>query len=250
VEPRRCTPNRKDLGNSRLYIAPRAFTIAAMVHTAVFHARAIDDDPRLLEQSYRLRYQVYCVERQFLDAAAYPDGREADEFDSDSIHLGVVDADGDLAGTARLIRANPRGFPMLRHCAFYPEVQMLEAPHVVPVEVSRVAISRHCARARQRTEPFLTLVRAMVHGARYAGATHLIGATDAALHRWLVHFGLPYRVSGPPVDYYGQVSPCIMSLRELDEVVADGRFPSLQGLDAVWTPALSQAHEESGLVVS
>jgi N-acyl-L-homoserine lactone synthetase len=214
-----------------------------------FRARTIDEDPRLLDDSFRLRYQVYCLERQFLNATDYPTQRETDDFDDDSIHLGVVDAEGQLAGTARLIRSNPRGFPMLQHCAFFPEVQMLDTPHIVPVEVSRVAISRHYARARQRTEPFLTLVSAMVQGARYAGATHLIGATDAALHRWLVHFGLPYRVSGPPVDYYGPVSPCIMSLREFDEIVAGGRFPSLQGMASVWTPALLQGHEETGLVV-
>jgi hypothetical protein len=41
-----------------------------------------------------------------------------------------------------------------------------------------------------------------------------------------------------------------MSLRELDEIVAGGRFPSLQGLDSVWTPALSQDPDESGLVLS
>jgi N-acyl-L-homoserine lactone synthetase len=197
-----------------------------------YYARVIDDDPRLLEESFRLRYQVYCLERHFLEAADYPTGRETDEFDADSIHLGVVDALGQLAGTARLIRPNPRGFPMFQHCAFFPEVRMLDTPQNVPVEVSRVAISRQYARARQRTEPFLTLVGAMVHGARYAGATHLIGATDAALHRWLVHFGLPYRVSGPAVDYYGQVSPCIMSLRELDEIVTHGQHPALLGLDA------------------
>ena len=217
---------------------------------ADFYARSIDDDPRLLEDSFRLRYQVYCVERGFLDAADYPSGRETDEFDDNSMHLGVVDSEGQLAGTARLIRTNPRGFPMFRHCSFFPDVHMLDSPHFVPVEVSRVAISRHYVRGRKRTEPFLTLVRAMVQGARYEGATHLMGATDAALHRWLLHFGLPYRVSGPAVDYYGQVSPCLMSLSELDEIIARDRFPCLRGLDAVWTPALSQGLDESGLTLS
>src|SRR5436190_603702 len=121
-----------------------------MPHTADFQARAIDDDPRLLEQSYRLRYQVYCVERDFLDAADYPGQRETDEFDDDSVHLGVIDAQGDLAGTARLIKANPRGYPMFQHCAFFPEVQVFDSSDVVAVEVSRVAISRHRARSRHR----------------------------------------------------------------------------------------------------
>jgi N-acyl-L-homoserine lactone synthetase len=197
-----------------------------------FHARAIDDDPRLLEQSYQLRYQVYCVERQFLDVAAYPDRREVDEFDDHSVHVGVIDSAGDLAGTARLIKPNPHGFPMFRHCAFFPEVQTPDAPHAVPVEVSRLAISRHYTRERRSTEPFLTLVRAMVHGARLAGATHLMGANEAALHRKLAHFGFPYRLCGPTADYYGPVAPYLMSLHELDEIVHGGRFPALLGLDA------------------
>jgi N-acyl-L-homoserine lactone synthetase len=207
-----------------------------MVQPAVFHARAIDDDPRLLEQSYRLRYQVYCLERFFLDPDAYPDEREIDEFDAYSVHLGVIDARGDLAGTARLVTGNPLGFPMFQHCALFPDVHTLREPHVVAVEVSRVAISR--SYARLRFEPFLSLVKAMVQGARRAGATHLMGATDAALHRWLTHFGLPYRVSGPSVDYYGPVAPCIMSLAELDGIILEGRYPALEGIGVGWDPRL------------
>jgi N-acyl-L-homoserine lactone synthetase len=202
-----------------------------MDYASEFHARAIDGDPRLLEQSYRLRYQVYCVERQFLDAGAYPDGREIDEFDEYSLHLAVIDSAGDVAGTARLIKPNPLGFPMFRYCAFFPEVQALDGPHVAPVEVSRLAISRHCIRGRRPTQPFLTLVRAMVRSARLAGATHLMGANEASLHRRLVHFGFPYRICGPRVDYYGPVTPCLMSLHELDEIIVGGRFPALLGLD-------------------
>src|SRR5262245_33033942 len=94
-----------------------------MAQLSDFHARSIDDDLHLLDASYRLRYQVYCMERQFLDAGSYPDGRECDEFDEYSMHLGVTDAHGDLAATARLITANPLGFPMFRHCALFPDAR-------------------------------------------------------------------------------------------------------------------------------
>ena len=219
-----------------------------MAQPAVFHTRAIDDDPRLLEQSYRLRYQVYCVERGFLDPAAYPDGRESDAFDAYAVHLGVVDSRGELAGTARLITSNPLGFPMFQHCALFPEVRTLHAPHVVAVEVSRVAISR--SYARLRFEPFLSLVKVMVQGARRTGATHLMGATDAALHRWLTHFGLPYRVSGPSVDYYGPVAPCIMSLAELDAIIVEGRFPALANIGVGWDPRLWPGSDAAATVAS
>jgi hypothetical protein len=34
------------------------------------------------------------------------------------------------------------------------------------------------------------------------------------------------------------VSPCIMSLQELDEIILAGRFPSLEGLGVGWDPRL------------
>ena len=194
-----------------------------MAETVVFHARAIDDDPRLLDQSYRLRYQVYCVERGFLDPAAYPDGREIDEFDDHSVHLAVMDARGSMIGTARLIKPNPHGFPMFRHCAFFPEVM---PSHVMPVEVSRLAISRHYLRHRRVSEPLQDLVNAMVVGARRVGANHLIAASEASLARRLVHLGFPYRIGGPVADYYGPVAACLMNLDEVREN-ASPRFATL-----------------------
>jgi hypothetical protein len=74
-----------------------------------------------------------------------------------------------------------------------------------------------------------------MYAAKRVRATHLIGATDAALHRWLVHYGFPYRLAGPEVDYYGPVAPYIMSLVELDQVILGGKFAALDqfpvGLD-------------------
>jgi len=205
-----------------------------------FHPRTIGDDPVLLERSYRLRYQVYCVERRFLNAGDYPDQLETDEFDGDSVHVGAVDMFGELAATARIVKPNGRGFPMFRHCALFPDVPTLNQPGTVPVEVSRVSISRSYVRRerRRRTEPFLTLLNAVIRAAKRAGATHLIGATDAALHRWLVHYGFPYRFVGPEVDYYGLVAPCIMSLHELDEIILGGQYASLDGFPVGWEPSL------------
>jgi hypothetical protein len=116
-------------------------------------------------------------------------------------------------------------------------VRTLDDDASMVVEVSRVSISRAYDRHRfadgttdrrlRYAEPFLTLLKAVIYGARHVGATHLIGATDAALHRRLVRFGFPYRVAGPTVDYYGPVAPHIMSLAELDDIILGGQFPAL-----------------------
>jgi hypothetical protein len=100
---------------------------------------------------------------------------------------------------------------------------------------------------RKRTgEPFLTLLRAVIYAAKRGGATHLIGATDAALHRWLLHYGFPYRLVGPEVDYYGRVAPYIMSLAELDEVILSRRFASLDGFPVGMDPELWPKPDQQG----
>ena len=211
-----------------------------------FEARLLDDDPLLLEQSYRLRYQVYCVERQFLPVEDYPDGLERDTFDRDSIHVGAVDTDGKVVGTARLVLPNSAGFPLFRHCSLFPhETTLDEAGNLVVEargcqsadatpggETTRHSASAGCRRqilpprSRRRptaadaaSEPFRTLLQAIIYGAKGVGATHMLFATDAAFHRWLVHFGFPLRLAGPEADYYGRVAPHIMSMSELDQVV-------------------------------
>ena len=204
-------------------------------HESEFQPRIISHDADLLEQSYRLRYQVYCVERGFLDPGAYPDQREIDEFDDHSVHVGAIDGRGRLAATARIIKHNPGGFPLFRHCTLFPEVRTLGEPGTVAVEASRVAISRDYAR-RRRTEPFLTLIKAVMQAAKRAGATHILGATEASFQRFVVHYGIPFRTSGPVADYYGPVAPSILSLQELDDAIVSGRYATLEGFPVGWDP--------------
>ena len=85
-----------------------------------FCARTIDGQRALLEQSYRLRYQVYCLERKFLRAEDYPNGLEIDEFDRHAAHIGAIDSHGELAGTARVVRSSEQGLPIFEHCVIFP----------------------------------------------------------------------------------------------------------------------------------
>jgi N-acyl amino acid synthase of PEP-CTERM/exosortase system len=245
--------------------------------TGTFRPVMLDDSPTLLEKSYRLRYQVYCLERKFLCADDYPGHLETDRFDRDSVHVGVLDVEGDLVGTARLVKAGGDGLPLLRHCILFPEVTTLGDVGNRVMEVSRVSISRHFARrqgdppfgavaeavvdpvvsalhARQRrqhrAEPFLTLLKAIIYGAKRAGATHLIGATDAALHRWLLHYGFPYRLSGPDAEYYGQIAPYIMSLAEFDEIVLSRHFAVLDDFPVGMDPERWPTGDEPDQAVS
>src|SRR5437588_3429764 len=62
------------------------------------------NSPALLDEAYRLRYQVYCLEHPFENAAEHSDGRERDEDDDRSVHSLLVHRQtGVFAGTVRAI---------------------------------------------------------------------------------------------------------------------------------------------------
>src|SRR3954452_7371808 len=112
-----------------------------------FRPAVLDDSPRLLEESHRLRFQVYCLERMFLPAENYPDQLEVDGFDRHAVHVGVVDSEGKLAGTARLIKSSSLGLPLLQYCTLAAaDREILNDPRNRVVEVSRLSISRHYTR--------------------------------------------------------------------------------------------------------
>lgn len=202
-----------------------------------FHTRLLDSDPALLEQSYNLRYQVYCLERRFLKAEDHPAQIEVDEFDRHSLHLGVVDEHGELAGTARLVQASIAGLPLFRHCQIFPEETELYRPRYRVVEVSRLSVSRQYRRRRDGNEALvISLYRGLYQVSKRLGFTHWLVATEPSLQRLVARFGFPFRMIGPEIDYFGPVAPYLMDLSEFDRVIMARRLPALEtfldGLDA------------------
>ena len=217
-----------------------------------FKPVTIDDSPHLLEKSHRLRYQAYCVEKQFLAAEDYPDQLECDAFDRDSVHVGVLDADDEHIGTARIVKPNSAGLPFRHHCTLFPLETTFAQPGNTVVEISRVCIDRRYTRRRadvfsdvpdpiplddhaipshdrrrERDDVFVTLVKALYHATKRMGATHWIVAIEKSLRRRIARYGLPFQLAGPDVEYYGCVAPYIMSMAELDRVIHGRQFASL-----------------------
>ena len=208
----------------------------------LFEARTIDDAPDLLEQSYALRYQVYCLERKFLRPEEYPRQLEMDEFDPHSIHVGALDVAGALAGTARAVKMSEAGLPLFGHCTIFPHEA---AAHVgaTLVEISRLAVSRmYNRRAPERRSGcgnvFLTLTKALYQATKRMGASYWLAATEPSLQRMLAQHGLPFRPIGPVSDYFGAVAPYRMSLAELDDLMLSNRFPVLQDFVVGLEPGL------------
>jgi N-acyl amino acid synthase of PEP-CTERM/exosortase system len=209
--------------------------------TKVFDTPEINQEQRLLLESFRLRYQVYCVERQFLPVINYPRGVETDEFDAHAIHVGAVDRGGQLAGTARLVLPDHDSLPTFAHCTSAPVDGPLWGPGARWVEASRLSVSRTYGggtesgipdgdghdRRDDRGPVFLAVIRGMYLASRRLGATHWLVSIEKSLQRLSSRNGIPLRRLGPQFDYLGPVTPYSLDLNELETNIRSGRYPQL-----------------------
>ena len=221
--------------------------------SAPYRPVTLDESAQLLAMSYRLRYQTFCLERLFFSKDEYPSQLESDLFDQASIHVGVLNAEDSLVGTARVVPPNSAGLPLFRYCTLFPQETTLADPSNTVVEISRVCVNPRwtsrvtdgaVASETETASPagplpvhehgpdakdaFATLIKGLYHVTKRLQATHWIIAVEKALRRRISRYGLPFRVAGPEVDYFGPVVPYLMSLADLDEVISSGRYPVLE----------------------
>jgi N-acyl amino acid synthase of PEP-CTERM/exosortase system len=178
------------------------------------------DDRALLRQAYRLRYQVYCVERQFLTGQ---NGVEYDEYDEFARHAVVRwHRTGEVVGTVRLVLPKvPAGgddFPIQHVCD--PAV-LRGLPRATIGEVSRFALAKQstkqvrCMSATTCSLLRLALIQGAVRLSAEAGHTHWLAVMEPTLLRLLRATGIHFDPLGPPVEYHGLRQPAVAELMPL-----------------------------------
>ena len=91
------------------------------IFNSYFDVVTDDAESDVLDESLRLRYQVYCVEHDYEDSSRFEDGKEFDGYDCRSVH-GIVRhrSSGVTAATVRLVlhdKGNPdTPFPIETNC--------------------------------------------------------------------------------------------------------------------------------------
>lgn len=112
------------------------------------------DTSELLEIVYRIRYQVFCVEHDFLDASQYPDKKEKDNCDDHSSHVLLrFRSSGDFIGSVRLILFNPLQPEKLFPVEMYTQLDLTlcninALPRQQIAEISRSVIVKQFDRRR------------------------------------------------------------------------------------------------------
>jgi N-acyl amino acid synthase of PEP-CTERM/exosortase system len=191
------------------------------------------DSEELLDRVFQLRFQVYCVERGFEDAAGHPEGRERDDDDRRSLHFLVLDrATGEAAGTVRLILPQiGNDLPVFRLSGTCrPAVGL---PQGSTAEVSRFAIAKAFRRQLEaswrrgnggRTAlPIITfgLIQAIVMMSAIGGITHIVAMMEPALLRLLRRMGIEFHPVGGLVEHHGLRQPGWAAMAGLAERVKE-----------------------------
>ena len=197
----------------------------------------------LMETAFRIRYQVYCVERSFEDQEAFPDQMETDEYDMHSSQSLVrCKGSGQYTGMVRLVLPNPvdmnKPLPMEKYCQSGLKasgIDLSSIPRDSLAEISRFSISKElkslCSRkpaisivgAENRQEDKAVDARMMPHIALglFAGIvrmsaqnniTHWLSVMEPTLFRFLSRYGIYFQKTGPVVDYHGRRQPAVASI--------------------------------------
>ena len=165
---------------------------------------------------YRLRYQTYCVESQFLDPALYPNDFEYDAYDSISEHF-ILKFKNTVIGTVRLIHWNSKlPFPTSLHCKeLIKELEEHDFPLNDTVEISRLCISKRC---RKYPIHILELFKGLYCISKEQNITHWIGSFEETLQRLLHQYGVYFVPLIPyEIEYYGKVHIYGASLERLEK---------------------------------
>jgi len=169
-----------------------------------------------LNQIYKLRFKVYCLERGFESESDYPNQCELDEYDVYSTHF-IAKNDNETVGTVRLILNNPLGFPIEKYCNLnISAINGIDRRQVA--EISRFAISKEGINSicYDRHHVVLNLFREIYQESKNLGITYVCAAMSKSLQKLLRRCGIVFFQAGPIVEYHGSRAPYISGIKSLE----------------------------------
>lgn len=209
-------------------------------HMASIQCKIVLKGPEL-EDTFRLRYRVYCEERAFERIEDHPDGLEVDKYDAYSVHFASYNTAGQMVGTVRIILNSEEGFPIEKYCQLYEDRPVCDRARVG--EISRLALSKDVRRRaedayiydgvgkepveflspvedrRRRHEIVVSMYKLLYIESKKSGVTHWYTVMSKGLHMLLGRLGIVFRPIGPEQYYHGLRTPYIGEIREIEENV-------------------------------
>ena len=199
----------------------------------------------LKNEAYKLRYQVYCIEKAFENPEHYPDNLEFDDFDRQSIHYLIRHRkSGIYAATVRLILPDTHKpeklFPLELNCEI-DNVAVIQTINRWRLgEASRLCVSKtfkkrkgedaidsdnsdYSSLAERRSFPLISfaLIACLIKACQENNIDYLFGTLEPAWLRFLSSAGIHFTKIGPLADYHGNRWPGIIKVTDLLNGVAE-----------------------------
>lgn len=174
------------------------------------------DTPEARHEAFRVRHQVYCIERGYEPAAG---SIETDEFDARSRHVLLTRRDtGETVGTVRVVLHDPRrpqdSFPLQRVTA--PGL-LRHLPLPDTAEISRFSLSkdRRATSGQAGALMRLGLIQGAIRVFGQEGLTHWCAIMERSLVRLLQATAIHVETVGPMVEFHGLRQPVTCSLADM-----------------------------------
>ena len=235
-------------------------------------------DKKILEETFKLRYEVYVEEFSFESKADHPDGLETDNFEDESVHFACLNEYDEVMGTIRLVLDSEKGFP-IEHAADISFTGEMPERNKIG-EISRLTVKKDLRRRKEdgihgvesyikkkeggvlpddgnippemqgRKNPILVLglYQVMYHESRRKGLTHWYMITEPKLFYALKTYGFPFRQIGDPVWYHGNRTPYLGIVKEIEKSLMKNHPEMLKtmltGLEKKFHPQLTIPENE------
>lgn len=197
-------------------------------------------EPRQLEQALRLRFEVYCLEKGWLDPNRYPEGLEQDEYDEgQSMQFVAVASTSEVVACFRLITHGRLGFPCEKHFNLTKQAEN----QVQTVEMSRLIIAEGHRGFRVTREIILGLSREIYVYNLDNGIRWCYAAVEPGLLTLVRRMGIPFEQAGRKSDYMGETLPMLLDMQDVEDKMSLENpdlyryFRSRIGSDRQWTSA-------------
>jgi N-acyl amino acid synthase of PEP-CTERM/exosortase system len=173
-----------------------------------------------IRKCMEIRYEVFCLQKGWEAAEAFPDQRETDNFDEHAIHILLRDRrSGKDVGSARVVFADPAAadanLPLLRLSGEFREKAQRVLPIARTFEVSRLAISKSALSEADQTLkpgapgvfPALALIKGVLRATAFGEFDTSCMIVALSLKRLLERAGLRFHDSGIRVQHRGIRAP-------------------------------------------
>ena len=172
--------------------------------------------PQQQLEAFRIRHQVYCVERRFEPGK---DGLESDEYDALSSHVLLREQrTGEVVGTVRLVVPPLHGFAIdlpMERVTFLPRLRQI--PRERLAEVSRFGLSKSQRAVGGTLGALLRLylIRGIVQLSGEMGVTHWCALMEPSLLRLLQFSAIYFHQLSGMVEHHGLRQPSWVGLEEM-----------------------------------